>query len=700
MASKAGYMTSAERHASQMSALSGLTSINQPSQQQQQQSASTRSSRIISPVFTERTQSKIPVREAEEEKEEEPSQSTPKWTAEPPIKPSPMSSNRSQKSTAELIELFNGKTQQDQKPSSPAHSPRKRPVPTPQQPSTQRSRTQSPDSFGSLRPRHIPSLQEWVTEVDAEAKRRKTERRQRSQSEADSIMPSSSAHRSGSGASFERHISHSTTCQSTRDSLTIRRQEQTAQQTYKPLSAPAAPSAHALSQNHTSDSKLRSNLSAVSTNDTIFTLPSDVDILHHGELFYAPPSALTDSGCFRWRSCRAVLIPGNLLVSYDDGSPMPVERRLKLTGCTIVKSVRLPRSASETEQEHFQAFKLQWTNGKVEHFACKKATERVHWLSSILFVLSRVLRALYFLLTRTRISSDTLDFSSCATSLAEPVNERDQVMEEEDNAHTPCVNSPVKQEPRKPSYQQLPPDQLEQLLHDVEQMTAFTDSASNVDTQLDGTSSEASSELPPGMARARQTPLPPVPPKQVFDPLGYAPSSSSFAPARSPNYMYQSDNGSASTDSLRRYALKDPGTSPGAPMTRSPLSPRASMRRRALAQQVLSRQQWSPRKRGAWSDSERASVQSEAALLGPASSRALARDMRRLLNLLERKDSTTVTQSSQQLHLHLQDIEDQLMGIAGKLKGHEDDLYDPENSSDADPEQPVPNLADKGLSLY
>lgn len=131
-------------------------------------------------------------------------------------------------------------------------------------------------------------------------------------------------------------------------------------------------------------------------------------------------------------------------------------------------------------------------------------------------------------------------------------------------------------------------------------------------------------------------------------------------------------------------------------MLRPHPSPKSSMRRRALAQQALSKQQWSPKKRGAWSDTERVSVQSEAALLGPASSKALARDMRRLLNSLERRDSTAVAQSNQQLHSHLQDIEDQLLGISSKLKGHEDDLYDPENRSDADPDQPVPNLADKG----
>lgn len=119
------------------------------------------------------------------------------------------------------------------------------------------------------------------------------------------------------------------------------------------------------------------------------------------------------------------------------------------------------------------------------------------------------------------------------------------------------------------------------------------------------------------------------------------------------------------------------------------------MRRRALAQQALTKQKWSPRRRGAWSDPDRKSIQSEAALLGPASSRALARDMRRLLSSLEHKESAAFAESDQ-MHAHILDIEHQLMGIQTRLKGHEDDLYDSDNLSNADPDQPVPNLADKG----
>lgn len=243
------------------------------------------------------------------------------------------------------------------------------------------------------------------------------------------------------------------------------------------------------------------------------------------------------------------------------------------------------------------------------------------------------------------------------------------------------------------------------LFADVEAMSALSESeAQTVHPQQPSRNvSKASSHsrpLPTPSLRSN-APLPDLPPQDqnhAMDPLGYAQSSRSSSGGGQGSYSPAASS-SLATESLQRYALQDPGPSPTASMLRTPLSPKSSMRRRVLAQQAQSRQNISPRKRGAWSDADRRSVQSEAALLGPSSSRAVARDLRRLLTSLERQDSQKLAGSQQHLSRHLQDIDEQLNSIASKLKSHEDDLVDPDNRSNADLDQPVPNLADKGPSF-
>lgn len=73
----------------------------------------------------------------------------------------------------------------------------------------------------------------------------------------------------------------------------------------------------------------------------------------------------------------------------DDEAGHYEDKRLRLARCTKVESVRLPYSSFGGEDIHRQhAFRLEWTNGNVEHFACSRATERVLWISKILQVLS------------------------------------------------------------------------------------------------------------------------------------------------------------------------------------------------------------------------------------------------------------------------------------------------------------------------
>lgn len=411
MASKAGFMTSPERRFSQMSALSGS---NQPSKAQPQQPASNRGSRALGvPVFVEpcyepqEPKSEAYIEEVEyddvHDDEIEPRQSTPKFTDQQTLRPSPLSSSSARSSASELIKLFDARAQEEQQQENQRRaqrSPRKKPSAgpvhaRPQTTSAGSSRPRSPASTESLRPRDLPSLQDWVAEVDAEAKRRKAERRQRSDSEAtdpSTAPPNSYLHRLGSGASSQVPPSqpHTMSRLPSRDTPHHSRSSAGPRQPHPPASAPLQqlPTRQPFSQQqHLQPQMYSPGLSDLSTDDTIFTLSTNVDILHHGELFYAPPSGLSQSGRFRWRPGRAVLIPGNLLLSYDEGGPKPVEKRLKLAGCTVVESVRLPHTTSGAQQEHReQAFKMQWTNGTVEHFACAKATERVHWLASILCV--------------------------------------------------------------------------------------------------------------------------------------------------------------------------------------------------------------------------------------------------------------------------------------------------------------------------
>lgn len=245
------------------------------------------------------------------------------------------------------------------------------------------------------------------------------------------------------------------------------------------------------------------------------------------------------------------------------------------------------------------------------------------------------------------------------------------------------------------------------LFADVEAMSALSESeAQTVHPQkpsLNVSKASSTSRPLPTPSLRSNAPLPDLPQAQDhgMDPLGYAQSSRSSSDGDRGFYSPAASS-SLATESLQRYALQDPGPSPTASILRTPLSPRSSMRRRVLAQQAQSRQNISPKKRGAWSDVDRRSVQSEAALLGPSSSRAVARDMRRLLTSLERQDSQKLAGSRQHLSRHLQDIDEQLNSIASKLKSHEDDLIDPDNKSNADPDQPMPNLADKGelLSMF
>ncbi|MBW0472807.1 hypothetical protein O181_012522 [Austropuccinia psidii MF-1] len=94
--------------------------------------------------------------------------------------------------------------------------------------------------------------------------------------------------------------------------------------------------------------------------------------------------------------------------------------------------------------------------------------------------------------------------------------------------------------------------------------------------------------------------------------------------------------------------------------------------------------------RGAWSDIERISNQTDNLLTGPAPTRAVQRDLRRILKTIERNDSRRA-EASESLGHYLDSIHHQLQNVAAKLRGHE---------HEREPNHPVtegdePTIADK-----
>ena len=84
---------------------------------------------------------------------------------------------------------------------------------------------------------------------------------------------------------------------------------------------------------------------------------------------------------------------------------------------------------------------------------------------------------------------------------------------------------------------------------------------------------------------------------------------------------------------------------------------------------------------------DRKSCKSDVVAAGFAPTRAVARDMARLLHQMERRDSLWMVKSDK-LGDHLNDVQTQLLSIAARLRGHYDD-----SASDVENE---PTLADKG----
>ncbi|KAH8923008.1 hypothetical protein BT69DRAFT_1350474 [Atractiella rhizophila] len=134
-----------------------------------------------------------------------------------------------------------------------------------------------------------------------------------------------------------------------------------------------------------------------------------------------------------------------------------------------------------------------------------------------------------------------------------------------------------------------------------------------------------------------------------------------------------------SSSKLRRYVLQDPGQ----PKRRPPSSIMES--ERSFESSYLSPDLRSPRRkgRGAWSDIERKSTKSDLLPGAQVPSRAVARDLQRLLKAMERQDSVAISRSNR-LGDHLNDIQGQLVSIAKRLKGH----HESEGGDE-------PNVADK-----
>lgn len=95
-------------------------------------------------------------------------------------------------------------------------------------------------------------------------------------------------------------------------------------------------------------------------------------------------------------------------------------------------------------------------------------------------------------------------------------------------------------------------------------------------------------------------------------------------------------------------------------------------------------------KRGAWSDTDRLSNQTDNVLTGSNPARAVQRDLRRILKTIERNDSHRADQSDS-LGQYLDSIQHQLQNVATKLRGHqfERESNYPVNESDE------PTIADK-----
>lgn len=138
---------------------------------------------------------------------------------------------------------------------------------------------------------------------------------------------------------------------------------------------------------------------------------------------------------------------------------------------------------------------------------------------------------------------------------------------------------------------------------------------------------------------------------------------------------HQRSSSAQSTPRNQRYVLQDPGTTP-----------------RAEQQSVDSRSEHEPNtpiRRGAWSDVDRRSAQTDNE--GGLPKRAVQRDLQRILKTIERNDSKLIVQSNS-LGDHLDNIQTQLQNVAAKLKGHELER-DEEQAGGGEVEEPT--IADK-----
>ncbi|KAG0150274.1 hypothetical protein CROQUDRAFT_720452 [Cronartium quercuum f. sp. fusiforme G11] len=135
-----------------------------------------------------------------------------------------------------------------------------------------------------------------------------------------------------------------------------------------------------------------------------------------------------------------------------------------------------------------------------------------------------------------------------------------------------------------------------------------------------------------------------------------------------------------STPRHPRYTLQDPGKTPtGRVLSCVNSSP--------PSQADLP----TPTGRGAWSDLERKSAQTDNnELLGALPRRAVQRDLQRILTTIERKDSKLIDESNS-LGNHLDNIQTQLKNVADKLKDHANEKDDEANGNTGE----EPTIADK-----
>ncbi|KAA1066290.1 hypothetical protein PGT21_027530 [Puccinia graminis f. sp. tritici] len=126
------------------------------------------------------------------------------------------------------------------------------------------------------------------------------------------------------------------------------------------------------------------------------------------------------------------------------------------------------------------------------------------------------------------------------------------------------------------------------------------------------------------------------------------------------------------------------------PITQRPAGSRPQTTSKPRSSEGLHEPTTARQARGAWSDTDRLSNQTDNILLGANPARAVQRDLRRILKTIERNDSYRAAESDSLGH-YLDSIQNQLQNVAIKLRGHqvEREPNYPVNESDE------PTIADK-----